>query len=60
MLPILSGVVLRGQIGGLRGFSLSLTYVIAMAASFAVLGALMGNVSAPSSTCRPACSRPGC
>lgn len=42
MLPILSGVVLRGQIGGLRGFSLSLTYVIAMAASFAVLGALMG------------------
>ena len=42
MLPILSGVVLRGQIGGLRGFSLSLTYVIAMAASFAALGALMG------------------
>jgi len=46
MLPILSGVVLRGQIGGLRGFSLSLTYVIAMAASFAVLGALMGMFGA--------------
>ncbi|MFK0313411.1 protein-disulfide reductase DsbD [Pseudomonas sp. NPDC090233] len=42
MLPILSGVVLRGQVGGLRGLSLSLAYVIPMAASFAVLGALMG------------------
>ncbi|MCF1489984.1 protein-disulfide reductase DsbD [Pseudomonas sp. AA27] len=42
MLPILSGVVLRGQIGGLRGLSLSLAYVLPMAASFAVLGALMG------------------
>ncbi|MBV4533074.1 protein-disulfide reductase DsbD [Pseudomonas sp. SWRI107] len=42
MLPILSGVVLRGQVGGLRGFSLSLAYVLPMAASFAALGALMG------------------
>ncbi|WP_343598300.1 protein-disulfide reductase DsbD [Pseudomonas sp.] len=42
MLPILSGVVLRGQVGGLRGLALSLAYVLPMAASFAVLGALMG------------------
>ncbi|WP_095078238.1 protein-disulfide reductase DsbD [Pseudomonas sp. Irchel s3h17] len=42
MLPILSGVVLRGQIGGLRGFNLSLAYVLPMAACFALLGALMG------------------
>ncbi|MEB3902217.1 protein-disulfide reductase DsbD [Pseudomonas putida] len=42
MLPILSGVVLRGQVGGWRGLSLSLAYVLPMAISFAVLGALMG------------------
>ncbi|WP_137818537.1 protein-disulfide reductase DsbD [Pseudomonas sp. 2FG] len=42
MLPILSGVVLRGQVGGLRGLSLSLAYVLSMAACFALLGALMG------------------
>jgi len=42
MLPILSGVVLRGQVGGWRGLSLSLAYVLPMAACFAVLGALMG------------------
>lgn len=42
MLPILSGVVLRGQVGGWRGLSLSLAYVLPMAASFAGLGALMG------------------
>ncbi|NIE77703.1 protein-disulfide reductase DsbD [Pantoea sp. Ap-967] len=42
MLPILSGVVMRGQVGGLRGLALSLAYVLPMAASFAVLGALMG------------------
>ena len=42
MLPILSGVVLRGQVGGWRGFSLSLAYVLPMAACFALLGALMG------------------
>ncbi|HEX8594648.1 MAG TPA: protein-disulfide reductase DsbD [Pseudomonas sp.] len=42
MLPILSGVVLRGQIGGLRGLSLSLAYVLPMAICFAALGALMG------------------
>ena len=42
MLPILSGVVLKGQIGGARGLSLSLAYVIPMALCFALLGALMG------------------
>jgi len=42
MLPILSGVVLRGQFGGLRGLSLSLAYVVPMAACFALFGALMG------------------
>jgi thiol:disulfide interchange protein DsbD len=42
MLPILSGVVLRGKVGGLRGLSLSLAYVLPMAVCFAVLGALMG------------------
>jgi thiol:disulfide interchange protein DsbD len=46
MLPILSGVVLRGQIGGLRGFSLSLAYVLPMAICFAVLGAVMGMFGA--------------
>ncbi len=42
MLPILSGVVLRGQTGGMRSFLLSLAYVLPMAAGFALLGALMG------------------
>ena len=42
MLPILSGVVLRGQPGGLRGLALSLAYVLPMALCFALLGALMG------------------
>ncbi|MCM2330780.1 MAG: protein-disulfide reductase DsbD, partial [Pseudomonas sagittaria] len=42
MLPILTGVVLRGQVGGARGLALSLAYVLPMAACFAVLGALMG------------------
>nr|WP_314617347.1 protein-disulfide reductase DsbD [uncultured Pseudomonas sp.] len=42
MLPILSGVVLRGQVGCPRGLALSLAYILPMAASFAVLGALMG------------------
>ena len=42
MLPILTGVVLRGQIGGMRGFTLSLAYVLPMALCFALLGALMG------------------
>jgi thiol:disulfide interchange protein DsbD len=46
MLPILSGVVLRGQVGGLRGLSLSLAYVLPMAVSFAILGALMGMFGA--------------
>src|SRR5690606_40242235 len=42
MLPILSGVVLRGQPGGARSLVLSLAYVLPMALSFALLGALMG------------------
>ena len=42
MLPILTGVVLRGEIGGTRGFALSSVYVLSMALCFAVLGALMG------------------
>ncbi len=42
MLPILSGVVLRGEIGGMRSFLLALAYVLPMAAGFAMLGALMG------------------
>ena len=46
MLPILSGVVLRGQVGGVRGFSLSLAYVLPMAVCFAILGALMGMFGA--------------
>ncbi|WP_028620184.1 protein-disulfide reductase DsbD [Pseudomonas sp. Ant30-3] len=46
MLPILSGVVLRGQVGGWRGFNLSLAYVLPMAACFALLGALMGMFGA--------------
>ncbi|WP_137807156.1 protein-disulfide reductase DsbD [Pseudomonas sp. G(2018)] len=46
MLPILSGVVLRGQVGGWRGFNLSLAYVLPMAVCFALLGALMGMFGA--------------
>jgi thiol:disulfide interchange protein DsbD len=42
MLPILTGVVLRGQPGGTRSLVLSLAYVLPMAISFAILGALMG------------------
>ncbi|MEK1905557.1 MAG: protein-disulfide reductase DsbD [Pseudomonas sp.] len=42
MLPILTGVVLRGQPGGLRSLVLALAYVLPMAISFAILGALMG------------------
>lgn len=42
MLPILVGVVLRGQPGGMRSLVLSLAYVLPMALSFAILGALMG------------------
>src|SRR5471032_1316957 len=46
MLPILCGVVLRGQVGGVRGLNLSLAYVLSMAACFALLGALMGMFGA--------------
>lgn len=42
MLPILTGVVLRGEIGGARSFVLSSVYLVSMALCFAVLGALMG------------------
>ncbi|SEL67650.1 thiol:disulfide interchange protein DsbD [Atopomonas hussainii] len=46
MLPILSGVVLRGQPSRLRGLALSGAYVLPMAACFAALGALMGSFGA--------------
>ncbi|MEX6501553.1 protein-disulfide reductase DsbD [Pseudomonas zhanjiangensis] len=42
MLPILSGVVLRGRPSNRRGLVLSLAYVLPMAACYALLGALMG------------------
>ncbi|HBX57776.1 protein-disulfide reductase DsbD [Pseudomonas sp. UBA2684] len=42
MLPILSGVVLRGRPSNKRGLVLSLAYVLPMAACYAALGALMG------------------
>ncbi|QLC73614.1 protein-disulfide reductase DsbD [Pseudomonas sp. LPB0260] len=42
MLPILSGVVLRGRPSNGRGLVLSLAYVLPMAACYAALGALMG------------------
>ncbi len=42
MLPILSGVVLRGRPSRTRGLVLSLAYVLPMAACYAALGALMG------------------
>ncbi|QFT20652.1 Thiol:disulfide interchange protein DsbD precursor [Pseudomonas sp. THAF187a] len=42
MLPILSGVVLRGRPSNARGLVLSLAYVLPMAACYAVLGSLMG------------------
>jgi thiol:disulfide interchange protein DsbD len=42
MLPILSGVVLRGQPSKGRGLLLALAYVLPMAACYALLGALMG------------------
>ena len=42
MLPILSGVVLRGRPSNSRGLVLSLAYVLPMAACYALLGALMG------------------
>lgn len=42
MLPILTGVVLKGQIGGPRSLLLSMAYVVPMATGFAALGALMG------------------
>ncbi|MCJ8170163.1 protein-disulfide reductase DsbD [Atopomonas sediminilitoris] len=46
MLPILSGVVLRGHPSRLRGLALSTAYVLPMAMCFAVLGALMGSFGA--------------
>ena len=58
MLPILSGVVLRGRPGGGRGFVLSLACVLPMALCFALLGALMGMFGA-SLNLRRNCSRPG-
>lgn len=42
MLPILSGIVLRGQAGNIRAQLLALTYIVAMALTYALLGVLMG------------------
>lgn len=44
MIPILSGVIVGngGQVSTLRGFTLSLTYVLAMAAAYTVFGVLAG------------------
>jgi len=42
MLPIISMLVIRNQVNNLRKFYLALSYVLAMAFCFAVLGALMG------------------
>ena len=47
MLPILSGVVLRGQPSTGRSLALSLAYVLPMATGFALLGALMGQFGRP-------------
>lgn len=52
MLPILAGVVLRGQVGTLRAQILALTYILSMAITYAIFGVLLGlfgaelNVSA--------------
>ena len=46
MLPILSAVVLRGTPKPARALILSLAYVVPMALSFALLGALMGMFGA--------------
>lgn len=42
MLPILSGIVLRGETGRIRAQFLALAYILAMAITYAVLGVLVG------------------
>ncbi|MFD1259593.1 protein-disulfide reductase DsbD [Entomomonas asaccharolytica] len=42
MLPILAGVVLRGQVGTLRAQLLALTYILSMAITYAIFGVLLG------------------
>lgn len=42
MLPILVGVVLRGQVGRARAIVLALMYILSMALTYAVLGVLVG------------------
>lgn len=42
VLPVLVGVVLRGQLGTARALSLAMTYIVFMAATYAVVGVLAG------------------
>lgn len=42
MLPILAGVVLRGQVGTLRAQILAITYILSMALTYAIFGVLIG------------------
>lgn len=42
MLPILAGVVLRGQVGTLRAQILAITYILSMALTYAIFGVLLG------------------
>lgn len=42
MIPILSGIVVGAKTGAGRGFTLSLSYVLAMSAAYALLGAAAG------------------
>ncbi|MGD8380180.1 MAG: protein-disulfide reductase DsbD, partial [Gammaproteobacteria bacterium] len=47
MVPILSGIIVgQKNIGGMRAFSLSLVYVLAMAATYALVGAVIGFTGA--------------
>ena len=58
MIPILSGMLARsgGQLSAGRGFALSTTYVLAMAAAYGLLGIAAPG---PARTCRPRSRRPG-
>lgn len=42
MLPILAGVVLRGQVSRVRAIILALVYIFSMALTYAILGVLVG------------------
>lgn len=49
MLPILVGIVLRGQTGTLKAIILALIYILAMSTTFAVAGVVAGFLGAGSS-----------